>query len=159
MFCFFALVFLFLGVLPFTSYAQSSCTQLSPSGGIRPSIASGYQMQVVATGLSKPRGIKLDGASNLLVVEQDRGVVSSHRISEDNGCVSLEDATDLTRNLGVSQTPMPNASCSPSTSSTMASKCPQTEAFCMLQHHPMRMLGTMTPLPEAYRTSVPSSPT
>ena len=103
MFCFLALVSLFLGILPFTSQAQSSCTQLSPSGGIRPSIASGYQMQVVATGLSKPRGIKLDGAGNLLVVEQDRGVVSSHRINEGNGCVSLEDATDLTRDLGVSQ--------------------------------------------------------
>lgn len=59
-------------------------------------------MHVVATGLSSPRGILLDGAGNLLAVEQDRGVVSSHRIIEDNGCVTLEDPTDLTRNLGVS---------------------------------------------------------
>ena len=99
-----AFLSLLLGFVPYISYAQSSCTQLAPSAGIRPALASGYQMQVVATGLSDPRGILLDGAGNLLVVEQSRGVVSCHKISEDNGCVSLEDPTDLTQNIGVSRT-------------------------------------------------------
>ena len=115
MLCFIALVSLLFAIFPLASYAQSSCTQLSPSGGIRPSIASGYQMQVVATGLSSPRGILLDGAGNLLAVEQDRGVVSSHRIAEDHGCVTLEDATDLTRNIGVSCTSFRTAFAHPRT--------------------------------------------
>lgn len=58
-------------------------------------------MQVVATGLSKPRGILLDGAGNLLVVEQGRGVVSAHTLNENNGCVSFGMSTDVTPDLSV----------------------------------------------------------
>ncbi|KAJ9652891.1 hypothetical protein H2198_007893 [Neophaeococcomyces mojaviensis] len=67
--------------------AQSSCP--SPSGGIRPSVASGYALQVVATGLSRPRGIAFDSAGHLLVVEQGTGTISSHVLNEANGCVTI----------------------------------------------------------------------
>lgn len=67
--------------------AQSSCP--SPSGSIRPSIASGYSLQVVATGLSRPRGIAFDDQGHLLVVEQGSGTVSSHVVGEENGCITL----------------------------------------------------------------------
>ena len=83
------------------SNAQSSCPGPSPSGGIRPSVASGYRLQVVATGLSEPRGILLDGAGNLLVVEQGRGAISSHSLTEDNGCVSVQDSSDVTESTSV----------------------------------------------------------
>jgi hypothetical protein len=53
-------------------------------------------MQVVATGLASPRGILLDNAGNLLVVEQDRGVISSHVLSEENGCVAVSQSSDVT---------------------------------------------------------------
>lgn len=89
-----------LVALPILATAQSSCS-LAPSGSIKPSVASGFHMQVVATGLSAPRGIRLDGAGNLLVVEQSRGVISSHKINENNGCVSLENPKDLTANMNV----------------------------------------------------------
>lgn len=83
--------------LPRSLHAQSpSGCGPAPSGGIQPSLASGYQMQVVATGLSSPRGILLDNAGNLLVVEQDRGVISSHVLSEENGCVSIDQSSDIT---------------------------------------------------------------
>lgn len=59
-------------------------------------------MQVVATGLSKPRGILLDKAGNLLVVEQGRGVISAHTLTENNGCVSVGTSSDVTSALNVS---------------------------------------------------------
>ena len=58
-------------------------------------------MQVVATGLSKPRGILLDNAGNLLVVEQGRGVLSAHTLNESNGCVSVGTSTDVTGAISV----------------------------------------------------------
>ncbi|RMZ88932.1 hypothetical protein DV736_g3851, partial [Chaetothyriales sp. CBS 134916] len=80
---------------PFLANARSSCGP-SPSGSIQPSIASGYQVQVVATGLASPRGLTLDAQGNLLVVEQDRGLISAHSLTEDNGCVSVSSSTDVT---------------------------------------------------------------
>lgn len=73
--------------------AQSSCA--SPSGNIKPTIASGFNLQVVASGLSKPRGIAFDDQGHLLVVEQGSGVISSHTVSEQNGCVTLGDTTTV----------------------------------------------------------------
>ncbi|KAF4556607.1 Hypothetical protein D9617_1g084850 [Elsinoe fawcettii] len=76
--------------------SSSSCGP-APSGSIRPSIASGYRYQVVATGLSDPRGLAFDRDGNLLVVEQERGRISAHRLSEDsNGCVSVAQSSDVT---------------------------------------------------------------
>lgn len=71
--------------------AQSACP--SPSGSIRPSVASGYSLQVVATGLSEPRGLAFDNDGHLLVVEQGTGTISSHVISEANGCVTARDSS------------------------------------------------------------------
>ena len=87
--------------LPVLALAQSSCGP-SPSGSVQPSIASGYSMQVVATGLSDPRGIMLDGAGHLLVVESGRGVVSAHTLADNNGCVSISSSMDVTASLAVS---------------------------------------------------------
>jgi len=58
-------------------------------------------MQVVATGLSKPRGILLDQSGNLLVVESGTGVVSAHKLNEDNGCMSVGASTNLTSALSL----------------------------------------------------------
>ena len=75
------------------AYAQSSCP--SPSGSIRPSVASGYALQVFATGLSKPRGVAFDAQGHLLVVQQGPGTITSHTVSEDNGCVVAGDSTTV----------------------------------------------------------------
>ena len=58
-------------------------------------------MQLVATGLSLPRGILLDKAGNLLVVEKGSGVVSAHTLDESNGCVSVGTSTNVTSALSV----------------------------------------------------------
>ena len=89
-----------IATLPVLATAQS-CSGPSPSGSIQTSIASGYQVQVVATGLSDPRGIALDGTGHLLVVEQGRGVVSAHTLDEANGCVSVTSSLDVTSDLSV----------------------------------------------------------
>ena len=81
------------------SLAQSSC--LKPSGSIRPSVASGYQLQVVATGLSRPRGLAIDSQGHLLVVEAGAGTVTSHVISEQNGCVTATDSKEVVGNLSL----------------------------------------------------------
>lgn len=73
--------------------AQSNCP--SPSGNIRPTVASGYSLQVVATGLSRPRGLAFDGQGHLLVVEQGSGTISSHVVGEANGCVTLEQSSTV----------------------------------------------------------------
>ncbi|KIV77780.1 hypothetical protein PV11_09560 [Exophiala sideris] len=88
--------------LPSLSRAQSSSScGPAPSGSIQPSLASGFSYQVVATGLSKPRGILLDGAGNLLVVESGRGVVSAHTLNEQNGCVTVGTSSDVTANMSL----------------------------------------------------------
>ncbi|KAK5558808.1 hypothetical protein LTR46_002997 [Exophiala xenobiotica] len=91
-----------LALLPSLSHAQSSSScGPAPSGAIKPSLASGFHVQVVATGLSKPRGILLDNAGNLLVVEQGRGVVSAHTVEENNGCVTVGMSSDVTASLNL----------------------------------------------------------
>jgi hypothetical protein len=77
------------------SYAQSSCSTIAPSGSIRPSIASGYEYAVVATGLTKPRSLQFDSAGNLLVLEAGSGL-SSHKVQDNGGtCVSVTDSKTL----------------------------------------------------------------
>lgn len=91
-----------IGFLSLSSLAQSSSScGPAPSGAIKPSVASGFHVQVVATGLSKPRGLLIDNAGNLLVVEQGRGVVSAHTLNENGGCISVGSSVDVTSRLSV----------------------------------------------------------
>jgi len=49
---------------------ESACSEtLTPTNSIIPTVASGYRMAVVATGLTKPRSIRFDSKGNLLVVQ------------------------------------------------------------------------------------------
>lgn len=78
-----------------TVNAQSSCQNAAPSGKIKPSIASGYQYAVVATGLSSPRGIQFDSAGNLLVIEA-RKALSIHQVQQNgDSCVQLTNSKSL----------------------------------------------------------------
>jgi glucose/arabinose dehydrogenase len=82
--------------------AQSSC-QLSPSGKIRPSVASGYKWQVVATGLARPRGLAFDDRGRLLVVESGSGSLSAHTLTEGGGgCVAINSSKTVVQGMSVS---------------------------------------------------------
>ena len=68
---------------------------------VRPSVASGYRMAVVATGLTKPRSIAFDTAGNLMVVESGTGI--TNLFLQDNGgtCLSVRDRKVVIENSGV----------------------------------------------------------
>lgn len=68
--------------------AASTCSaSLKPTKSIKPSVASGYEVALVATGLAKPRSIAFDTLGNLLVVEADQGIVNL--VFQDDGGTCL----------------------------------------------------------------------
>jgi glucose/arabinose dehydrogenase len=92
---------IFISLLVLVS-AQSSC-RLSPSGKIKPSVASGYKWQVVATGLARPRGLAFDDKGRLLVIESGSGSLSAHSLSEDgSGCVTVNSSKTVVQGMSVS---------------------------------------------------------
>ncbi len=80
-----------LFVVPAVGQSSPSCsTTLTPTNSIKPSIASGYQAALVATGLTDPRSIEFDNAGNLLVVQAGAGI-ESLQLQDDGGtCVSVK---------------------------------------------------------------------
>lgn len=82
--------------------AQSSC-KLSPSGNVKPSVASEYKWQVVATGLARPRGIAFDNNGRLLVIQSGSGDLSAHTLAEDGGgCVTVNSSKTVVEGMSVS---------------------------------------------------------
>lgn len=139
-------------LLPSLAFAQSSSCGLAPSSGIRPSIASGYTYQVVATGLARPRGILIDSEGNLLVVERGKGAVTAHTLEEEDGCVSIATSTNVTDGFDVRFlcSPCPSTSYPDLfSSSTMASNCLQMGPLSM---PPILMLCSLGP------TTLPHAP-
>lgn len=111
------------------SATSTACaTVLTPSYSA-PVAAQGWKAQLVATGLTNPRGIKFDTNGGLLVVEG--GARLTHLTLNDNGgtCVSVERNTTLFVDEEVSEPPtaalLPTIPLHP-TSSTTAWSCPRT---------------------------------
>ncbi|KAL2043436.1 hypothetical protein N7G274_003743 [Stereocaulon virgatum] len=95
---------------PVSGQSSSSCsTSLTPTNSIKPSVASGYQAALVATGLTRPRSIKFDNLGNLLVVQAGVGIESLQL--QDNGgtCITVKSkktviqARTLNHGLALSQ--------------------------------------------------------
>ena len=85
--------------------ASSCSNSLTPTNGIKPSVASGYQMALVATGLTKPRSIAFDTAGNLMVVESGAGI-SKLALQDDGGnCLSVRERTAVVQNREVTESP------------------------------------------------------
>ncbi|KAK4157054.1 hypothetical protein C8A00DRAFT_12065 [Chaetomidium leptoderma] len=75
------------------SSATGCATVLTPSYSA-PVVAKGWKAQLVATGLSRPRGIKFDSNGGLLVVEA--GARLTHLAFNDNGGTCLSVKTNTT---------------------------------------------------------------
>ena len=93
-----------LFIVPAWCQSSSSCqTSLTPTNSIKPSIASGYQVALVATGLTDPRSIEFDSAGNLLVVQAGVGIESLQL--QDNGgtCVSVKSKKSVVQASSVSR--------------------------------------------------------
>ena len=79
--------------------ATSSCpASLTPTNNVKPSVASGYRVALVATGLTKPRSIHFDTLGNLLVVQAGAGI--TNLVLQDNGgtCVRVKSKKDVINN-------------------------------------------------------------
>jgi len=72
-----------------SSSGSGSCSTSLTASYAAPSVASGYSARLVATGLTSPRGIKLDNAGNLLVIEEEVGVTALRFEDNDDGCIIL----------------------------------------------------------------------
>lgn len=104
-------VALAVGLCSSVSHAQSSATACStvlvPTYS-PPSVASGWQAQLVAGGLTKPRSIQFDSTGALIVVESGKGI-SRHTFTDNGGtCLSV-----ATSSLLVNQTNVCHASFAP----------------------------------------------
>ena len=91
-------------VYPVLSASAASCatTSLTPTNSVKPSVASGYQLALIATGLTQPRSIKFDTLGNLLVVQDGVGV--ANLVLQDDGgiCLSVKSKKDVIKDKNVS---------------------------------------------------------
>ena len=79
--------------------ATASCPVLQPSYPA-PSLAPGYKAQLIARNLTKPRGLIVDNAGRLLIVEQGVGV-SSLSIKEQGPCLIPSPKSEVVRNANL----------------------------------------------------------
>jgi glucose/arabinose dehydrogenase len=64
--------------------AQTQCSNILVPAYSPPVVASGWQAQLVAGGLTKPRSIAFDSTGALLVLESGKGI-SRHRFTDNGG--------------------------------------------------------------------------
>lgn len=88
-------------------YAAAAAAQACPSILVPsyspPVVASGWQAQLVAGGLTKPRSIAFDSTGALLVVESGKGI-SRHRFTDNGGtCLASDHAHMLVEMATVSK--------------------------------------------------------
>lgn len=84
-----------------TASASACSTSLTPTNSIQPTVASGYQMALIATGLTKPRSMQFDSAGNLLVVQQGTGIVNLVLQDEGRTCLSVKSSKNVIENKSV----------------------------------------------------------
>jgi len=85
---------LILAVGAQASTARSCPTTITPKNGA-PSVAPGWDVKVVASGLAKPRGIVFDSDGHLLVLQSGRGVASLQLKDEGGSCVTTGEPKDV----------------------------------------------------------------
>ncbi|KAH6640221.1 hypothetical protein F5144DRAFT_482764 [Chaetomium tenue] len=74
------------------AHVQTECSRVLVPTYPDPIVASGWQAQLVAVNLTKPRSIAFDDAGGLLVVESGKGI-SWHKFIDNGGtCLALDDA-------------------------------------------------------------------
>ncbi|KAK4173043.1 soluble quino protein glucose/sorbosone dehydrogenase [Triangularia setosa] len=66
------------------AFAQGTCNDILVPRNPAPVVANGWQAQLVAGGLTKPRSIQFDETGALLVVESGKGI-SRHRFTDNGG--------------------------------------------------------------------------
>ena len=80
----------------------SCSTTLTPTNSVKPTIASGYRMALVATGLTKPRSIQFDTAGNLLVVQSGAGIANLAFQDDGGTCLTVKSMKTVVNSGAVS---------------------------------------------------------
>ena len=89
--CYAALGAAFGSFMALASAQVSSCsTTLTPTNSVKPTVASGYRMALIATGLTDPRSIQFDSAGNLLVAEAGSGITNIAFQDDGGTCLSVK---------------------------------------------------------------------
>ncbi|KAL8297772.1 hypothetical protein RB597_007178 [Gaeumannomyces tritici] len=84
--------------------AQTSCRNVLAPAYKPPVVAAGWQAQIVASGMQKPRTLEFDSAGGLLVLDAGRGVF---RLTfKDNGgtCLEVDQTTVVVNNTATTRT-------------------------------------------------------
>ena len=148
-----------LTALFLAAFAQKTCLKpLTPSYAA--TVASGYRIGLVATGLARPRGILFDKAGHLLVVEAPKNgdpAISALSLNDGGGiCVGEASRKTVVRGQGVSG-PLFSKHAQPHAwfRRIMESPFLVTEPFSM--HHPwiLHCLGSTIQQHNQLRISVP----
>ena len=80
--------------------ASATCALALQPSYPAPSLAPGYNAQLIARNLTKPRGLIVDSDGQLLVVQQQVGITRL-RIQDHDGCVSVSKRTNLVENANL----------------------------------------------------------
>ncbi|KAM7208371.1 Soluble quinoprotein glucose/sorbosone dehydrogenase [Naviculisporaceae sp. PSN 640] len=78
------------GLSASAAVAQSSCANILTPNYNTPTVAAGWQAQLVVGGLTKPRSIEFDDTGALLVVESGKGVTRHTFVDNGGTCLTLE---------------------------------------------------------------------
>jgi opacity protein-like surface antigen len=70
--------------------AQSACSSVLVPTYTAPAVASGWQAQLVAGGLKKPRSIQFDSAGALLIVDSGKGVLRYTFTDNGDTCLQVD---------------------------------------------------------------------
>lgn len=87
---------------PTTSSPPTTCTAALTPSYAPPAVAEGWRAQLVATGLSRPRGMKFDSNGNLLVVESRVGITHLTFDNKSGGCLTVGRRRTLVADRAVS---------------------------------------------------------
>ncbi|OCK80256.1 soluble quino protein glucose dehydrogenase [Lepidopterella palustris CBS 459.81] len=84
-----------------TSSTASCSTTLTPKNAA-PSVAPGWDVKLVAAGLTNPRAIIFDSSGHLLVVQQGKGIGSLSLTDNGGSCVTAGSPSDLNHGIELS---------------------------------------------------------
>lgn len=79
--------------------APSPCASALHPSYPAPSLAPGYTAQLIATNLTKPRGLIFDSKGHLLVVQQQVGITSLDIQDEGDHCLKVSQKSDVIQNV------------------------------------------------------------
>ena len=81
--------------------SQSSCASALRPNYPAPSLAPGYKAQLIATNLTKPRGLIFDSQGHLLVVEQGAGITGLSVQDQGGDCLKVSQKVDVVQNANL----------------------------------------------------------